>query len=609
MSSPVPSRGARSADGGGPGPTPVRASPQLTVIPARYSPGPAVLGLQTLLAGDAEVAVIYEQPGAASLEPEGAPTRPGLGPPAVPGPQSSARNALVMAMGTALSRLSGFARVLAVIWVLGQSNLSDAYNLANTLPNIVYELLLGGVLSATLLPVLMQSLARRALDRDDTEASAVVTFLAVVLLVGTGLFWLAAPLLMHLYLALASGPRAGPERALATSWLRYFAPQLFFIGLTAISNALLNARRRFGAVAFSPIVANVVTIVALVVADHIVQSPSVAGYRADGTAIAVVGLGTTGGYLLQFLVQLPALRRCKLHLRPVWRPSEPALRTIARLSGWTLGVVAANQLSYSVNAVLANIKGGNLSAYTYAYTFMQLPYAVIAVSIAYAVAPDLAHLWARARKAEFAGRVSYAVRVVLVLLVPGGTGYCLLAHPVMSVLSAHGQESLSKAALTGSLLAIFALGLPGFSAYLLLMRAFQAKQDTRSMFWLYLVENGLTVAGALVLYPFLGVRGLAASWIGCYTLVLPLAWRKLRQSAPITISGGWLSRLVLCTGVMAVAVSLLLRAIPVPHALLGEIGRLFLVSGLGGAVLWAASIVFGVEELSELVSRLRSLAR
>jgi peptidoglycan biosynthesis protein MviN/MurJ (putative lipid II flippase) len=129
------------------------------------------------------------------------------------------------------------------------------------------------------------------------------------------------------------------------------------------------------------------------------------------------------------------------------------------------------------------------------------------------------------------------------------------------------------------------------------------------MFFLYLVENGLTVAGALVLYPFIGVRGLAVSWIGCYTLALPLAWRKLRQSTPITVSAGWLSRLLLCTGVMAAIVSLLLRAIPVPHALLGEIGRLVAISGLGGAALWAASIVFGVEELSELAARLRSLAR
>lgn len=596
---------------GGRLPVPVRAGAQLTVLPPRYGPElPPYPGLDGF--PPAEGWGVGVGAGSLASGDGGPPTRPGLGPPPRPGPPSSARNAVVMATGTTLSRLTGFVRVLAVIWVLGGSKLSDAYNLANTLPNLFYDLLLGGVLSATLLPVLMQALTKRALsaaDDDDDAVSAVVTFLAVVLLVGTGIFWLAAPLLMHLYLALASGPVAGSERALATSWLRYFSPQLLFIGLTAIANALLNARRRFGAVAFSPVVANVVTIVALVVADRMVSVPSVGNYRADTTAVAVVGLGTTAGYVLQFAAQLPALARCKLHLRPRWRPSDPALRTIARLSGWTVGVVLANQVSFSVTAILANIKGGNLSAYTYAYTFMQLPYAVVALSVAYAVAPDLAHLWSQGLREQFAARVSYAMKVVVLLLLPVGVGYCLLAHPIVAVLSAHGHETLRNAALTGSLLAIFALGLPGFSAFVLLMRAFQSQQETRPMFWLYLVENGLTVVAAVGLYPLFGVRGLAGAWIGCYTLALPLVWRKLGQTAPVSVPAGWFSRLILATGVMAAVVSLILRALPAAHMLVLELGRLVLVTAAGVGVFWAAASFFGITELGALGARLRSMCR
>ena len=137
----------------------------------------------------------------------------GTAPPAV---ASSARNAAIMAAGTSLSRVSGFARLLAVAWVLGQERLADAYNQANTVPNTVYDLLLGGVLSATLLPVLMQSLTRRSGGRDEETVPSVITFLTVVLVIATGVFWLAAPEIIRFFLSRASGPGVADEQALAT---------------------------------------------------------------------------------------------------------------------------------------------------------------------------------------------------------------------------------------------------------------------------------------------------------------------------------------------------------------------------------------------------------
>ena len=219
-------------------PTAVRAAPRLTVLPA-----------------------LAEAPSGA---------HPGSG------QASGTRNAAIMAAGTTLSRASGFARVLAVGWVLGQGRLADAYNQANTVPNTIYELLLGGVLSATLLPVLMEALGRKGDDRDEGAISAVVTFLAAVLVVGTVMFWFCAPVIVDFFLLRAKGGDVSGERSLATTWLRLFTPQLLFIGLTTITTALLNARRRFGAVAFSPILANLVTVVALFVADHLVKHSTIA---------------------------------------------------------------------------------------------------------------------------------------------------------------------------------------------------------------------------------------------------------------------------------------------------------------------------------------------
>jgi putative peptidoglycan lipid II flippase len=580
------------------GRTAVRARAELTVLPPRRAPGPTGSRPGP---PPARRSAVDQASSERQLE-EAAGREPSA-------PPSSARNAAIMAAGTSLSRVSGFARVLAVAWVLGQGRLADAYNQANQVPNTVYDLLLGGVLSATLLPVLMQSLTWRRGKRDEETVPSVVTLLTVVLVVATGIFWLAAPVIIHFFLLRATGPGVDQERALATTWLRFFAPQLLFIGLITITTALLNARRRFGAVAFSPVLANLVTIGALVVADQLVTNSSLSAYQADRTAVVVIGLGTTAGYLAQLLAQLPSLFRADIPLRPRWYPRHPALRTIGRLSAWTIGAVVANQVSFILVAVLANTNSGNLSSFTYAYTFMQLPYAIIAVSIAYAVAPDLAELWSAGNKEGFGRTVNAAMRVTLALLLPAGVGYALLAHPAALLALAHGHLSVASAHLTGSVLSIFALGLPGFSAYLLLMRAFQSKQDTRSMFWLYVGENALTVLAALALYPVAGVQGLAGAWIGSYTVAVPFAWRRLRKSAPISWSPGWLASVLVASGVMAAVVAALVHVVPAGHSIGPSAARLVLISVVGAAVFMVAAKALGVKELTDLRARYRALVR
>jgi len=562
---------------------------------------------------------------------QGGATLTGLVPSLVPAASSAgsraapARSALVMASGTALSRLSGFARLVAVAWVLGQGRLADAYNQANTVPNSIYELILGGVLSATLLPVLMQSLSGADASRwrepadgagraggsggdgaPEDAIGAVVTFLSAVLVVATVVFWLLAPYIIRLFLLDAHGPGVEGERSLATTWLRLFAPQLLFLGLITLTTALLNARRRFGAVAFSPVLANLVTIGALVVADEMVRPSSIAGYRSDATAVAIVGIGTTAGYFVQLLAQLPPLVQAHVPLSLRWQPWHPALKSIGRLSGWTIGAVATNQASYFLVAVLANEKRGNFSAFSYAYTFMLLPYAVIGASIAYAVAPDLAERWSKGDRGAFGRQISRSVKMTLLLLLPGGVGYALLAHLVAVTALAHGHLSMASAQLTGSLLVVFAAGLPGFSTYLLLMRAFQSKQDTRSMFWLYVVENAITIAGALGLYPLFGVRGLTVAWVGAYSVALPVAWQRLRRDADVAVEPAWLARVVASTVAMGAVVSLLMAYVP-STGLGPSVGKLALAVVAGVAAFATAGRCLQVDEVSEAIGRLSTL--
>jgi putative peptidoglycan lipid II flippase len=460
-----------------------------------------------------------------------------------------------MAGGTLLSRLTGFGRVLALVWAFHFTGLADAYNLANNVPNILYDLVLGGVLSATLVPVFVDYLSHDDKDEGWRAISAVCTAIFAVLAVLTVLFWFLVPVIIRFYLLL--NPGATDERAIGTSLLRLFAPQLFLLGGIAVTTALLNARRHFVAPAFSPVLNNLVTIGALVGTRLVATSLDPKAFRHDHAAILLLGVGTTAGYLVQLLIQLPPMLGGRFRLRPVWDLHHPAVRTVLRLSMWTFGSVMANQVAFNLVLVLAAHKSGDVTVFQTAYQFFQLPYAIFAVSIASVITPDLSERWSRGDVAAFRGQMVSGLRLTLALLIPAAVGYILLAHPLLTVIFRHGTVSAHDAQKVGTVVALFALGLPGFSAYLLLMRGYQAMQDTRSMFWLYVVENAATVLLALLLYPLMGVGGLALGWVSAYTLGTAVAFSDLRKRT-CGLGGratlGAVVRIGLATLVMAVAV-------------------------------------------------------
>jgi putative peptidoglycan lipid II flippase len=442
---------------------------------------------------------------------------------------SLSRTTAVMAVGTMLSRVTGFGRVFALAYALGFTRLTDSYNLANTAPNILYELVLGGVLSATLIPVFVDHLTNRDEDEAWRSVSAVVTAAGAVLIAISAVFALAAPWIIRLYTLNNDTASAADERYVATYLLRLFAPQVFLLGAITLTTALLNARRRFAVPMFTPIANNLLTIGVLLAFPHVARSVRIAAVRHDHRALLLLGLGTTAGYLLQAVLQVPALRAAGVRFRAVWAPGDEAVRTVLRLSGWTAGVVVGNQLALWISLVLANGRAGDVSAFNAAFMFFQLPHAVFAVSVMTALLPDLSETWSRRDIARFRERLRTGMRVTLALLVPAAAAYVLLARPIVSVVLEHGQLSSASARTTGDVLALFALGLPAFSAYLLLMRAYQAMRDTRRMFYVYVVENGANVVLAFALYPSMGVQGIALSLSLAYVLGAAVAFADLRR--------------------------------------------------------------------------------
>ena len=310
-------------------------------------------------------------------------------------------------------------------------SLSDAYNYANGIPNIIYDLLLGGILSATLIPVFVEQLRGEDRAENMRGISAMVTAIVAALAAITALLWLLAPLIIHFYLLLNPAATGTAERALATRLLHFFAPQVFFLGAIVVSTALLNARRNFTAAAFSPVANNLIAIGALLgtkaVAsrdphrqDQQSRRPSCSASLTTSTPSGCSASAPPLGYVVQLLVQLPAMHRVGFRLRPVWDLRHPAVRRVAQLSTWLIGVVVANQIALALVMILAGKVQGGVTAYQFSYQFFQLPYALIVVSIATALMPDLAERWTAGDRRGFERQFVTGLRVALAVIMPVG---------------------------------------------------------------------------------------------------------------------------------------------------------------------------------------------
>ncbi len=505
-----------------------------------------------------------------------------------------------MAVGTTLSRLTGLIRVVAMAAALSGGGFADAYNLANTTPNIITDIVIGGVLSATFVPVFVDRLSTRKGKEAWEAISAVVTVTIAVLIAASVIFFVLTPSIIDLYTVTNHHADVHQQQQVAVSLLRWFVPQLACYGLIALFSALLNTQGKFAAPMFVPIANNLVVIGMLVWFHELVPDPNLATIQEHHTALVLLGVGTTLGVVVQALLLVPSLLRSHLHLSFRWQPGHEAMRRITRLAGWTFGIVVSNQVALVVVLALADGAKvpGAVSAYTYAYTFFQLPYGVIAVSVMSAVTPSLSARWAEGDIAGFRRRMAFGLRSILVIVIPSAVGMILLAHPLIDLVLAHGAETPAQASVTAATLAMFALGLPGFCTFLYMIRVLQSMQDTRTAFYLYLVENAVNIVTGVILVHPLGVRGLALSLSISYTVAAVLAVRVIAHR--IGGLGGEalvrpVRRVLGATLIMAVVLVLAVSVSGADHgtALLGRV----LLALVAGAVAYfgAAAVLAAVD--------------
>ncbi len=451
---------------------------------------------------------------------------------------------LSMAGGTAASRLSGLLRVLVLAWVLGFTPLADAFNLANTIPNMLFDLVIGGVLSATFIPVVVERLALDGERRAWRSISTVVTAAVVVLMVASGLSWIFAPWIIDGFTFLQHTSNATQlhalhaQRRVATEFLRWFVPQIFFYGVIGIATALLNVRRKFAIGSWAPVANNIIAIAVLVWFHLVDPVPSVASLSGSSD-LWWLGLGTTAGVAVQFIVMWPSLVKSDLgRLRLRFDVHDPALRTIGRLGAWTLMVVIANQASLYVVLAFAFGTGGSgpVSAYTYGWSFMQMPYAVVVVSVLGVLTPQLAEFSTRGDLQSLSERLSFGLRQSLVIIIPSTVAMIILAQPLVGILLNHLNDSTQLPA--GTVLAILAAGLPGFTLFQLCVRGLQAMQHARDVFALYALQNAATIALCVTLGRH-SLAGLTASVSIAYAVAAIAALGVLAMRGVSVVSTVW----------------------------------------------------------------------
>jgi putative peptidoglycan lipid II flippase len=438
------------------------------------------------------------------------------------------RRNVVVASGTALSRLTGLLRVMVFAKVIGQTALADAYNSANSAPNAVYELVLGGVLSATLTPMF----TKQSETDDDRATSAVVSVAVLVLLGLTTLSVIAAPWIFHVFAIHVEGD-ADLYRQVGTTLTRVFLIQILFYGLTALATSMLNARRRFFAAAWAPVLANLVIIATLLLVPRMVEgTPGLDDVLSDRGLRWTLALGATAGIAAMAAALVPALLRSGVHL--AWNPDfrHPAVSSLARMSAWTLGYVACNQVAVVTMVNLADPGTGLPDAYAKAYILFVLPHGLLAMSIATTFLPEMASAVARKDRPAFVAHTSLGVRMVGLLTFPAGLLMFVLRRPIVGVALQHGEFNAGNALATSRALGGFAIGLVGFSVYLFVLRAFYAHGDTRTPFVINLFENVINIALAVALHGRFGVLGLGLSFGIAYLVSALWALQVLGYKVP-----------------------------------------------------------------------------
>ncbi len=418
-----------------------------------------------------------------------------------------ARASAGMAIGTVLSRLTGFGRLLLVAATIGTALNADLFNNANTVPNALYILVAGGVFNVVLVPQLVRAM-RSDDDGGDAYANRVITLGLLVLGVATVLLMALVPLLVHVVFdAKLFDPGLEAQRESAVLLMLLCMPQVFFYGAFVLVGQVLNARERFGPMMWAPIVNNLVAMASL--GAYLLVHGATTGDQGFTTSQALLlGGGATAGIVVQTLVLLPYLRRAGFRYAPRFDFRGVGLGHTLRLGAWTLGFIVANQVAFIVvqrlgtRGTLTGASTGEQAAgsavYEIGFLVSQMPHGVITVSLATAIIPTLSALAHERRLDRMALELQRTLRITLAVIAPLAVAVACLGGPAAGVLG-FVPSLRDSTQVIGWTVAAFAPAMVAFTIHYLVLRGFYADEDTRTPFVVQVLIAAVNIGAAVAL--------------------------------------------------------------------------------------------------------------
>ncbi|MFJ9964301.1 murein biosynthesis integral membrane protein MurJ [Streptomyces avermitilis] len=530
------------------------------------------------------------------------------------------KSSAVMAAGTLVSRLTGFVRSALIVSALGVGLLGDTFQVAYQLPTMIYILTVGGGLNSVFVPQLVRAMKE---DDDGGEAFAnrLLTLVMVALGALTALAIFAAPLLIRLLSdSVASDPAANQ---VGITFVRYFLPSIFFMGIHVVMGQVLNARGKFGAMMWTPVLNNIVIIITLGMFIGVYGSAASSGMKVttippEGERL--LGVGVLLGLVVQALAMIPYLRETGFRLRLRFDWKGHGLGKAAMLAKWTVLFVLANQAGALVVTQLSTaagkdspVDGTGFAAYANAQLIWGLPQAIITVSLMAALLPRLSRSAHEGDAGAVRDDISQGLRTTAVAIVPVSFGFVALGIPMCTLI--FGSSGTSEATNMGYMLMAFGLGLIPYSVQYVVLRAFYAYEDTRTPFYNTVIVAAVN-AGASALCFFLlpgrwAVVGMAASYGLAYAIGVGVAWNRLRKRLGGDLDGARVLRTYARLGIASVPAALLSGAAcyGVGQTLGQGVGGSFVSILGGGAVLlgvfYVAARKMRIEELNSMVGMVR----
>lgn len=430
------------------------------------------------------------------------------------------RASSVMAVGTIASRVTGLIRNLLLVALLGTAILGDTYNVANTMPNILYNLLIGGALTAVFVPQIVRSL--RDSDQGAAFISRLFTVTVTFLLLLTVIGIVFAPVIVNLYAPEFSNR---PEFDITVTFMRYCLPQIFFLGLFALLGQIANAKGKFGPMMWAPVINNLIAI--LLFSWFLVNRQDLSLGNISQTDITWLGLGTTAGYLAQALILLPVVIKSgvKLTLRFDWHNSQ--IVKSFRLASWSFLYAMISQVSYLVTVsiatsaavktqVLGDSTGVGFTPYSNAYLILILPHSIITVSVVTALLPRLSNYVIDNKHDELTNSLVKAIRLIGIFTVPAALMFLAFGQLVANTL--YFGISNADANYLGLTLSAFALGLIPVSINLVLLRGLNAFENLKLQVIGNLIMNLISIALSYIVASWFEPKWVTVGLAGIFTI-------------------------------------------------------------------------------------------